>query len=165
MLTGQNGILTQAQKAKTETENATTNEQNTLNSYEDTINEYVGIDWDTVLANAQKHPNQNISTAIGVGTDGRAVNMDLWEYTKLDDGTYVLLSEDSIDAINNKLWNNVVAGYKGNYDAEGKISGTIPNYISTDNGQNFTAVTSLDNLFRNCSELKIAPKLPSTVTN
>lgn len=165
MLTGENGILTQAQRAKEETENAAVNEQNTLNGYEDTINEYVGIDWNTVLANAKIHPEQKISTAIGVGTDGRSVNMDLWEYTKLDDGTYVLLSADSIDAANNKLWDDVVAGYKGNYDAEGKISGTIPNYISTDNGQNFATVTSIDNLFRGCSELKIAPQLPSTVTN
>ena len=164
-LSGDNGILKNAAKAKENTEQAQKNEENRLNSYEDKINEYVGIDWNTVLANAQKHPDQKTSIAIGVGTDGRAVNMDLWEYTLLEDGTYSLLSADSLDAIENKLWDNVVSGYKGSYDAEGKISGTIPNYISTDNGNNYIPVTSLSNLFRNCTELKIAPQLPSTVTD
>ena len=98
-LSGDNGILQNAARAKEETEQAQKEEENILNSYEDKINEYVGIDWDTVLANAEKHPNQKTSTAIGVGTDGRAVNMDLWEYTKLDDETYALNSEETITAV------------------------------------------------------------------
>ena len=40
MLTGDNGILTQAQNAKNKTEQAEENEQNILNNYEDKINEY-----------------------------------------------------------------------------------------------------------------------------
>ena len=40
MLTGQNGILTQAQKAKEETENAQANEANILSSYEDYLSQY-----------------------------------------------------------------------------------------------------------------------------
>ena len=95
-LTGDNGILTRAQDAKNKTEQAQKDEENILSSYEDKINEYTGIDWDTALANAQKHPDQKTSTAIGVGTDGRPVNMDLWEYTKLDDGTYALNDEESL---------------------------------------------------------------------
>ena len=165
MLTGNNGILTQAQNAKNKTEQAEENEQNILNNYEDKINEYAGIDWDTVLANAKKHPEQKASTAIGVGTDGKAVNMDLWEYTLLEDGTYILLSVNSLNAVENKLWSDVDSGYKGNYDTEGKISGSIPNYISTNDGNNYIPVTSISNLFRNCTELKIAPRLPSTVTD
>ena len=43
MLTGQNGILTQAQKAKTETENAAANEAGILSDYETKINEELGI--------------------------------------------------------------------------------------------------------------------------
>ena len=80
-LTGQNGILTRAQDAKNKTGQEQKEEQNILDSYEDKINEYAGIDWDTALTNAQKHPEQTKSTAIGVGADGRTVNMDLWEYT------------------------------------------------------------------------------------
>ena len=43
MLTGQNGILSQAQKAKTETENAAANEAGILSDYETKINEELGI--------------------------------------------------------------------------------------------------------------------------
>ena len=39
MLTGENGILTQAQRAKTETENAQAEEENILNSYEDYLSQ------------------------------------------------------------------------------------------------------------------------------
>ena len=95
-LIGNNGILARAQEAKNKTEEAQKEEENILYSYEDKINEYAGIDWDTVLANAQKHPDQKTSTAIGVGTDGRAVNMDLWEYTLLDDGTYGLNDQEAL---------------------------------------------------------------------
>ena len=85
-ISGENGIIQRAVEAREEMEEAEKIEQNTLNNYEDTIKEYMGIDWDTVLANAQKHPEQKTSTAIGVGTNGRAVNMDLWEYS-FDDVT------------------------------------------------------------------------------
>ena len=34
------------------------------------------------------HPDQKNSTAIGVGPDGRPVNMDLWEYSLEEDGNY-----------------------------------------------------------------------------
>ena len=39
MLTGENGILTQAQRAKTETQNAVANEVNILNKYEDYLSQ------------------------------------------------------------------------------------------------------------------------------
>lgn len=42
MLTGENGILTQAQRAKSETENAAANEANTLGYYENYINRATG---------------------------------------------------------------------------------------------------------------------------
>ena len=42
MLTGQNGILTQAQRAKNETENAQADEENTLANYESYLNSYSG---------------------------------------------------------------------------------------------------------------------------
>ena len=167
MVTGDNGILTQAARAKEETEKAQANEQNTLNGYEDTINEYVGVDWNAVLANAQKHPDQKTSTAIGVGTDGKPVNMDLWECTLLADDTYGLNSED---VFNNQeyggdnetaVYNN---GYVGNYE-NNKISGTIPTYISSDNGTTWKKVSSLYCTFMNSEELEIAPTIPNTVTN
>ena len=158
-LTGDNGILTRVQEAKEETEQAQKDEENILNSYEDKINEYVGIDWDTVLSNVQKHPDQKISTAIGVGTDGRAVNMDLWEYTLLDDGTYALNDLESVAQTGTRT-----AGYTGNI-IDGKIEGTIPQYIKSNTDNEFIKVTSLQSMFYGISDLIEAPVIPSMVTN
>lgn len=153
------GIINRATEAKEKTEEAQKQEENTLNSYEDTINEYMGIDWDTVLANAEKHPNQETSTAIGVGTDGRPVNMDLWEYTKLDDGTYALNSEETLAESDTRT-----AGYTGNI-IDGKIEGTIPQYIKDESDNNFIEVTNLESLFYYYTNLIEAPVIPTTVTN
>lgn len=145
-LIGENGILTRTQEARNETKQEQKDEENILNSYEDQINEYAGIDWDTALANAQKHPEQKTSTATGVGTDGKAVNMDLWQYTLLDDGTYLVsYSPDE---------KNIV---------DGKIKGNIPQYIKDEIDDDFIEVTSLENCFINNKNLKYSPKIPSTI--
>lgn len=58
------------------------------------------IDWNEAMANA-KAPESQIEErnngVIGIGTDGKPVNMDLWEYTLLDDGTYGLNTENGLD--------------------------------------------------------------------
>ena len=156
-LTGENGILTRAQEAKEKTEQAQKDEQNILNSYEDQLNAYAGIDWDTVLANAQKHPDQKTSTAIGVGTDGRAVNMDLWEFTLIEDGTYALNDSDSVAPTGTRT-----AGYTGRI-IDGKIEGTMPQYIKNENNDEFIAVTNLMNLFKDNGEIETMPEIPSTI--
>lgn len=158
-LTGENGILTRVQEAKNKTEEAQKDEENILDSYEDKINEYVGIDWDTVLANAKKHSEQTTSTAIGVGTDGRPVNMDLWEYTLLDDGTYAL---NDIEAINGTI---KTSGYSNDNIVEGKIIGTIPQYIKEESETEFKPVTSLRDTFRESTSLKEPPVIPTTITS
>ena len=159
MVTGDNGILTQAARAKEETEKAQANEQNTLNGYEDTINEYVGIDWNAALANAQRHPDQKTSTAIGVGNDGRAVNMDLWEYTLLDDGNYGLNDEESLAATGIRS-----SGYKGKI-IDGRIEGTIPQYIKVSEDTEFKKVTNLAFTFDGIETLEELPIIPNTVTS
>ena len=156
-LTGDNGILTRAQEAKNKTEQAQKDEENILDSYENLINEYAGIDWDTVLANAEKHPDQKTSTAIGVGTNGRVVNMDLWEYN-FDDATNGYGLNDSVSLITTASA-EASKGYSGT-DFENIV---IPQYISIDNGENWTPVTNLDWLFYNCIELKEINQLPDTV--
>ena len=161
-LTGDNGILTRAQEAKNKTEQAQKDEENVLNSYEDKINEYAGIDWDTALANAQKHPDQKTSTAIGVGTDGRPVNMDLWEFTLLDDGTYGLNDATCYEAMKESNWANTNKGYIGTFK-DGKIIGTIPQYIKASTDDKFKEVTGLQYTFKNCSELTQSPLIPNTI--
>ena len=156
-ISGDNGILQNAARAKEETEQAEKEEQNILNSYEDKINEYTGIDWDTALSNAQKHPDQKTSTAIGVGTDGRTVNMDLWECTKLEDGTYALNDAITLEGTGTKT-----AGYTGDI-VNGKIEGTIPKYIKDENDGDFVEVTSLRSTFYGISDLTESPVIPNTI--
>ena len=158
-LTGDNGILTRANDAKEKTEQAEQEEREDLDATEDLINEYVGIDWNAALANAEKHPDQKTSTAIGVGTDGRAVNMDLWEYTKLDDGTYGLNDEESLSYGETRT-----SSYSGNI-INGQIEGTIPQYIKNETDATFIEVTDLSYLFFLNTDLEVAPEIPSTVTN
>ena len=163
MLSGDDGIIKNAQKAKEETGRAQEEEQTKLEEMEDTINEYAGIDWDTVLSNAQKHPEQKTSTAIGVGTDGRPVNMDLWEYTLLEDGTYALNSEETITAVKENNWSAITMGYTGTFTENGKIDGVLPQYIKDDTDSNFIPVTDLSCSFARNAEIKVMPQIPSTV--
>ena len=51
MLTGNNGILTQAQRAKEETKEAQLDEKNTLTSYEQIINTNAGVNLGTITGN------------------------------------------------------------------------------------------------------------------
>ena len=162
MLTGQNGILNRAAEAKEKTDQAQKEEQNTMLSYEDEMSNYLGVDWESAKANAKapdEQKEERNNGVIGIGTNGKAVNMDLWEYTKLDDGTYSLNTETNL---NTEASAGVTSGYKGDFSEEGKISGTIPQYISSDNGSTFQAVTDLKWLFYNCADLKVMPKLPET---
>lgn len=156
---GENGIFSRAQIAASTWRNAEANEQNAMDKSSELIDTYLPIDWNTVLANAQKHPDQETSTAIGVGTDGKAVNMDLWHYTLLDNGTYALNTSESIDATGTRE-----AGYIGNI-INGEIEGRIPQYIKNENDANFIEVSSLPWTFYKKTDLINIPILPSTVTN
>lgn len=164
-ISGDNGILQNAARAKEETEQAQEDEENILNSYEDQINEYVGVDWDTVLTNAQKHPDQKTSTAIGVGTDGKPVNMDLWEYTLIEDETYALNSEETISAVEEENWAVAKTGYLGAFIEDGKIEGTVPQFIKDSTDDSFVPVTDMTYSFYNCTGLSEMPQIPETIEN
>ena len=165
-LIGDNGIITRTNQAKEETEKAEKEEKNDLEKQADFINEYTnGIDWDTVLANAEKHPDQVTSTAIGVGTDGKPVNMDLWNYTLLNDGTYALNSEETITAVKEENWGLAKSGYLGIFLSDGKIQGMIPQFIKDVTDDKFIAVTNMTYLFYNCTSLREMPQIPETIKN
>lgn len=102
------------------------------------------------------YPGQKESQDIGIGTDGQAVNLDLWRYVKLADGTYRLnnVTDEEADE----------AGYIGDF-TDGKIKGTVPAYIKEKGDTEFHKVTDMLGTFKNCSELKVAPEIPSSVTN
>lgn len=170
-LTGDNGILTRAQEAKNKTEQAQKEEQNILNSYEDKINEYAGIDWNEVMTNA-KAPDEQETTSknvIGLGTNGRAVNMDLWTYS-LDTVTNgyglnsdVVFQNTEYNPNGTNAETISTAGYQGT-ETNGKDI-IIPQYISVDGGKTYNPVTSLYRTFNNNTNITTMPIIPTTVTN
>ena len=167
MAFGDNGVVKYAESASDYAANdeaATSGMINSAVSYIDGIaseneKESSDIDWNTVLSNAKKHPDQKKSTTIAVGTDGKPVNMDLWEYTLLDDGTYALNDSDALEGTTKS------AGYSNDNIVNGKIQGTIPQYIKGESDETFKEVTSLQSTFRENTSLEEPPIIPTTINN
>mgnify|MGYP004505354375 FL=1 len=125
-----------------------------------------GKDWNEIMQNAkapEEQKEERNAGVIGIGTDGKTVNMDLWEYT-LNNGTYTLNDIDDIKAEDANTENK---GYLGKI-INGKIEGTVPMYIKGKNDKNFIPVTNLKDTFSNLQndfdELVTTPVIPSTVT-
>lgn len=120
------------------------------------------LTWDEVLENATTpHPSQTTNTIIGVGTDKKLVNMDYWLFKKVTiDGVegYGLYSEYASN-------NDSAKGYVSTFTSSGEIKGTVPQYIKGDGDTKFYPVISMGYTFANCSELQIAPEIPTTVIN
>ena len=121
------------------------------------------VDWDAILADANanpnkyKHPDQTESEDIGIGTDGKPVNMDYWNWFKdptLTNNMVALATQDG---------SGKIAGYIGGYTTDGQILGKVPQYIKPSSGTEFLPVEMMDSTFFRCSELKIAPEIPTTV--
>lgn len=221
-LTGDNGILTRAQDAKTQTEEAEDIEKIRLaiteaqignTGYQELTTDNLGsalikdgtkaivydnedgtkhilfldkkkeykldnnenienlnIDFDTKYAAPSSQDEERNSEVIGIGTDGKAVDMDLWEYCfdkitngyALNDAEVLQNVEYNPDGTNTDTISN--PGYIKDLD-DGKIVGSIPQYISIDNGKTYTPVTSLYRTFSNMKDLLESPIIPSTVIN
>lgn len=117
------------------------------------------INWNEAMASARAPESQieeRNNGVIGIGTDGKPVNMDLWEYTLLDNGTYALNDKDTISG------NSDTKGYLGNIE-NGKIEGTVPQYIKNSSETEFKKVTNLYETFAEISEMLESPKLPNTI--
>ena len=97
MLTGENGILSQAQKAKTETEQAAENEAAILSDYETKINEALGI-----KPEAEPGHYYEKDTDVTVGgkpvtiPGGATVSKIPGEYEKIDDGFVIYITNKQI---------------------------------------------------------------------
>lgn len=107
--------------------------------------------------------DNSTSNVIGISNNGSTINMCSWEYTILNDGTYILLSKNSLKAINEHRWNDIKNGYIGSFDENGKITEDFPAYISTDNGNTWISVTSISYTFPNMTQLTEIPELPNTL--
>ena len=119
------------------------------------------VNWDKILEDANKNPEsmkhkeQVKSSFIGIGTDGKPVNMDLWRTSKKGDGTWGIFSCESAYA-----WEDA---YAGGIDDDGKIVGKIPQYIYSKEEERFVEVTDLSDTFYGCTGLTTAPEIPSGV--
>ncbi len=122
------------------------------------------VDWNKILEEANKnpesfkHPEQSeTNNDIGIGTDGKPVNMDLWNYQKITDKNEIMLS----------TWISVRhPGYSNKNIKNGKIQGKIPAYIKPAGSDKFYTVTSMEYTFAYCKDLEeMTEEIPSKVTN
>ena len=164
-------LIDKAQEAGEETKTAYEQEQALGKSLDvggvkyNGINEYVAalrakhssIDWEKILEDAEKHPDQEYTEDIGVGTDGNPVNLDLWYYVQTDDGDISLGEADA--------YGPPMRGYDMTNIIDGKIQGTVPQYIKIDGESEFRSVTTMYGTFFYCDNLTEAPKIPDTVTD
>ena len=80
-------------------------------------------DFDSIYVAPDSQDEARNEGVIGIGTDGQPVDMDLWEYTLMEDGTYGLNDEESLLAGETRT-----SSYKGEF-INGHIEGTIPQFI------------------------------------
>ena len=115
------------------------------------------VNYEEIFKTATKHPDQEDTNDIGIAEDGSAVNLDLWVYVLNPDGTsYCLNSNDT---------SNSNSGYSNLEIENGKIKGKVPMYIKEDGESDFFPMTNMLKTFSHCTNLTIAPEIPSSVTN
>ena len=120
------------------------------------------VNWDKILEDANKNPEsmkhkeQVKSSFIGIGTDGKPVNMDLWKPTKDGDGWSLMSIMSAYDQ---------EEVYDGGIDDDGRIVGKMPQYIYSEEEERFMEVTRLWRTFLGCTGLRIAPEIPGSVTS
>ena len=121
------------------------------------------VDWNKILEEANKnpesfkHPEQSeTNNDIGIGTDGKPVNMDLWNAIIINGNEITLTGTDGCN------WQE---GYVGKI-IDGKIQGKIPAYIKPAGSDKFYTVTSMKYTFAYREDLEeMTEEIPSKVTN
>ena len=127
------------------------------------------VDWKEAKEKAIIPEEQNNKSIVGIGTDGKVVNMDYWKYSydTVTNG-YGLNSANVFQNTEyNKNGSNTEtirkAGYMGNGTNANDI--IIPQYISVDGGKNYSPVTSLYRTFLENNNIIETPNIPMTVSN
>lgn len=120
------------------------------------------VDWDAILEDAKKNPEKykdekqsETNGDIGIGTDGKGVNLDLWNYQVINTNEIGLCKGEGCGTI---------SGYSNNNIVDGKIQGKMPEYIKIAGNSEFYKVTSIRATFLSCKDLTEAPEFPSGVT-
>ena len=128
----------------------------------------LNINFDTKYVAPSSQDEERNNGVIGIGTDGKIVDMDLWEWSfdgvtngyALNDSEVLQNTEYNINGTNSEIIRN--AGYLGNI-ADGRLETSVPSYISVDAGKTFNEVTSLYRTFYNIVTLKECPNIPTTI--
>lgn len=161
LVLGNNGIITKSKEAKEQHKEAAANEQKQMDDVSDWIDKNINPkSWEDILADANsdpdsmKHEEQLVSDLIGIGTDKKPVNMDLWNPTKLADGTYLLGNEDNGYSLNDAYVGNII---------DGKIQGKVPQYVYDVDENIFKPVTKMVATLSLRQDLVIMPEIPNTV--
>ncbi len=161
-----NGIIQRSKDAREQYGQARENEQKQLDKASEWIDDAVGVsNWDKVLEDAEKNPNNykhpdqsDENGDIGIGTDGKPVNLDLWNYE--------VINKDEISLSIEELFSlSGIGGYNNSNIIDGEIQGKVPQYIKKDGKDEFYPVTSMKATFAGCDKLVTAPKIPSSVTS
>lgn len=101
------------------------------------------VDFESILTNYEKETTYDVC----IGADGTIVDLKLWNLTKSNDGYYIL--DDG--------------AYIGECK-DGKIIGSIPQYIKISTEKEFKEVQKINQAFSNCKlDLRTMPQIPSTV--
>ena len=118
------------------------------------------INWNEIFQNAKPAQGQDeTNTAIGLGSKGEPVNMDYWMSEKNSEGNgYILRGRNAGSG-------GYLNAYTEEFDESGKIKGVMPQYIKKDGDDTFLPVLSLEYTFADCTGLKVAPEIPSSVTD
>ena len=130
----------------------------------DSMGEYANsisgeVDFEKLFETAEKHPEQTKTNDIGIAEDGSIVNMDLWYYEMVFNGSYpegygLGVVMGSIPQL----------GYIGNI-IDGKIQGKVPMYIKQVGADIFYPVIEMNCTFIECDTLVEAPVIPNSVTS
>lgn len=156
-----NGLFAKTKQAAEEWNTSVGNEEEIIND----LLYYGEINWNKILKDATanpekyKHPDQRSTNGdIGIGTDGKPVNLDLWLYDYLDyDGGFSLRGANIQSGI---YFQN---SYANSDIVNGKIQGTVPQYIKLAGENEFKPVIYMQSTFAKCTNLIEAPKIPDTV--
>ena len=113
---------------------------------------------DELLNEAQELGQSSTNLDIGIGTDGNVVNLDLWTYSLDESVEGIKLSKTSGCFVH--------SGYQNeNITEDGKIKGKVPQYIFVYSKNKIYPVADMSHTFSGCTDLKIVPTIPSSVTS
>lgn len=139
--------------------------------YNKSTNDTSLVDWDSLFSDAKanpeeyKHPDQQNTDRIAFDTNGKLVNLDLWNIAEYN-GDYIIQGSEEWVPGGGMAPSHVVSpGYKGTINEDGRIQGEMPMYVQSDDKSRFIPIVSMEYTFIGIDNLKYCPTIPSSVTS